>query len=467
MRILFVTGRFAEPALRRVVEPLSRQVGFEYEIAVLGITVAALMQVDWLRRKLSVPAGIDRVVLPGWTLGNVDELCEQYSVPVERGPKDLFDLPEYFGRGQREPVDLSRYDIEILAEINHAPRLTDQQILKAAESYRNSGADVIDLGCVPSERWDRAGDVTRLLRSVGFRVSIDSFDRHEVESAVEAGAELVLSCHGGNVEWASKLPAELVVIPDDPHDLSSWDSTVEALHSAGARYRLDAVLEPIGFGFAASLARYFEVRRRWPDVAMMMGIGNLTELSEVDSAGVNFLLAALCQELNIGSVLTTEVINWCRSAVREFDFARRLVRHSIVNRVLPKHVDPSLVMLRDPKVREFGDEELRQLASRLSDPNFRLFAERGEVHLMNRDGYWHGPDPYEVFDRMLAETGMQLDPQHAFYLGAELEKARTALTLGKQYTQDEALRWGFLTRAEESAIERRKHAGRPVNPQNE
>ena len=38
-----------------------------------------------------------------------------------------------------------------------------------------------------------------------------------------------------------------------------------------------------------------------------------------------------------------------------------------------------------------------------------------------------------------------IDPSHAFYLGYEMAKAVTALTLGKNYTQDQALRWGFLT----------------------
>ena len=40
-------------------------------------------------------------------------------------------------------------------------------------------------------------------------------------------------------------------------------------------------------------------------------------------------------------------------------------------------------------------------------------------------------------------------PAHAFYLGYELAKAVTALTLGKNYLQDQALRWGFLTAAEQ------------------
>ena len=41
-----------------------------------------------------------------------------------------------------------------------------------------------------------------------------------------------------------------------------------------------------------------------------------------------------------------------------------------------------------------------------------------------------------------------LDPGHAFYLGYEMCKALTALTLGKTYEQDESLNWGLATRPE-------------------
>lgn len=454
-RILFVTGRLAEPALRRVVGELSDAVGFDYDVAVLGISVAALMHADWVQAKLEIDEAFDRVILPGWCGGDLELLCNRFQTPFELGPKDLFDLPEFFGRGSRPAPDLSQYDIEILAEINHAPLLSDEEVLRQAEWYRDSGADVIDLGCVPGRSWDRAREVTRLLVESGFRVAIDSFDQTEVEAAVAAGAELVLSCNGSNLDWASRLDAELVAIPDTPQDASSLERTVDELERRGCRFRIDPVLEPIGFGFAASLARYFEVRRKWPDAELMMGVGNLTELTEVDSAGINLLLAALCQELGIRSVLTTEVINWARTAVHEFAFARRLVYHSLHHRVLPKHLDPSLVLLRDPKVRELGEEELRLLASRLTDPNFRVFVERGEIHVMNRDGYWRGTDAYELFDR-LVEDAKGIDPAHAFYLGYEFAKAVTALTLGKQYNQDQALQWGFLTVPEASAHERRR-----------
>ena len=188
-----------------------------------------------------------------------------------------------------------------------------------------------------------------------------------------------------------------------------------------------------------------------------MGVGNLTELTDVDSAGVNVLLAGFCQELGIRSVLTTEVINWARSSVKEFDLARRLVYHAVREKVLPKRLEPNLVMLRDPKLYEQGDEALAELAARVTDRNYRIFAERGEIHVLNGSVYFCGTDPFELFAQ-LAAADPKLDASHAFYLGYEFAKAVTALTLGKNYTQDQALRWGFLTVPERATAG--EHVGR-------
>lgn len=448
-RILFVTGKLAEPALRRVLADLAPKAGFAPEVAVLNITVAALLTSNWVARHLAVPTGVDRVILPGLCRGDVAEVATTTGLPVELGPKDLRDLPEFFGKASGLPPGYGAFDIDIVAEINHAPKKALDAILAEARRYQKSGADVIDIGCDPGGTWADVGDAVRALRADGLRVSIDSFNPDEVEAALAAGAELVLSVNGSNVEnarkWHEHFPAvEVVAIPDTPADLDSLERTASQLAKWGVRHRLDPILEPIGFGFAASLARYAETRRRFPSAEIMMGVGNLTELTDVDSAGVNVMLAGFCQELGVRSVLTTEVINWSRSSVAEFDLARRLVFHAVREKTLPKRLEPRLVMLRDPKLHEQGEAGLKELAAHITDRNYRIFAERGELHVLNGAVYLRGTDPFDVFAQLLA-ADPHLDASHAFYLGYEFAKAVTALTLGKQYTQDQALRWGFLT----------------------
>ena len=448
-RILFITGKLAEPALQRTLASLAPKVGFEYDVAVMPITVAALLTTPWIAKRLQVPDGADRIVLPGLCKGDVAAIRAITAVPVELGPKDLRDLPEFFGQRSGPPEGYGLHDIEIVAEINHAPQKSLAEIVRIARHYRDSGADVIDLGCDPGSAWPGVGESVRELKSQGFRVSIDSFDIIEVRAALEAGAELILSISGVNLAESRRMlrdfpHVEVVAIPDTPDDLESLWRTVEALQSDGVKHRLDPIIEPIGFGFAASLGRYLETRRRYPDAEMMMGIGNLTELTDTDTAGVNVLLAGFCQELGIRSVLATEVINWGRSAVKEFALARRLVHYAVTHKTLPKRLEPDLVILRDPKLHELGEAALAELADRITDRNYRLFAERGELHILNGDVYLRGTDPFALFAEMLTRDP-KLNASHSFYLGYEFAKAVTALTLGKQYTQDNALRWGFLT----------------------
>ncbi|HYT88715.1 MAG TPA: DUF6513 domain-containing protein [Gemmataceae bacterium] len=447
-RLLFVTGKLAEPALRRLLTDLATRAGFDFDVAVLPITVAALATTPWIARHLTVPQNSDRVILPGLCSGDLAAVAAITAAPVERGPKDLRDLPEFFGAATTQPADYGTYDIAILAEINHAPRLPLDDLLTQARAARASGADVIDLGCDPAATWSGVREAVRALRGEGLRVSLDSFTVSEVEAAAAAGAELILSVNSSNRDAARAWGCEVVVVPDVPATLEGLDRTVEVLAAAGVPFRIDPILEPIGFGFAASLGRYLEVRRRYPSAEMLMGVGNLTELTDADSAGVNVMLLGFCQEVGIRSVLTTEVINWCRSCVRELALARRLVYHAWKHRTLPKRLEPDLILLRDPKLKEHGEETLRELASRITDRNYRIFAERGLLHVFNSLMFLQGTDPFALFAEMSRRD--EIDPSHAFYLGYEMAKAVTALTLDKNYVQDQALRWGFLTKPEES-----------------
>jgi dihydropteroate synthase len=450
--IHFVTGRLAEHSLRKTVESLASESEFRYSIDVLPITVAALMTPEWISKRIEVPHEATQILVPGYCLGDLAPIQDVTQVPVERGPRDLRELPQYFGRTQ-PPIDYGSYDIEIIAEINNCPRLSLDEILRQAKQLADDGADLIDIGCDPEGPWHGIADVVRALRDVGHRVSIDSLDPREIEPAVRAGAELVLSVNSSNREAARNWGCEVVVVPDDPRSLAGLDETIEELAAHGVRLRIDPVLEPIGFGFAQSLGRYLQVRDRYPDAEMMMGIGNLTELTDADSAAINVVLLGFCEELGIRSVLTTQVINWARSSVRECDLARRLVRHSIQHRVLPKHLEPRLVMLRDPVVIEPSAGDLDRLASEIKDANYRVFVTGGEVHVVSHELHLRDADPFLLFDQ-LRQSGpggglpKNLDAAHSFYLGYEMCKAATAAALGKQYQQDESLDWGLLTREE-------------------
>ncbi|HEX6434956.1 MAG TPA: DUF6513 domain-containing protein [Gemmatimonadales bacterium] len=438
-RVLFVTGTLAEPALRRVLGEM--QPAFDAPVAVLRITVAALMTTPWIARHLEVPPETDLVLIPGLCEGDTGILKEKFRVAVEKGPKDLREIPRYFG--QEHFPDYGRYSIEILAEINNAPKLSRGELRAAADYFRASGADLIDIGCTPGLPYPGLGEVVRELCHAGMRVSIDSFDPGEIRRAVEAGAELVLSVNRSNLEVARELggtSTRVVVIPDFGEGLETLDRSIETLERWNVSYLIDPIIEPIGFGFMASLERYAEIHRRYPNTQQLMGVGNITELTSADSTGVNALLLAICEEVGVRAVLTTEVIPWARGSVREIDIARRLMHYAVSTRTVPKAVDDRLLTVKDPVILEYDEAELRELHAAVRDPNFRIFTDRDTITVFNNEIFVRGTDIQLIFSQLGVE-----EPTHAFYLGRELLKAKLAITLGKTYRQEGALSWGYLT----------------------
>ncbi|MBB3210065.1 dihydropteroate synthase-like protein [Rhodopirellula rubra] len=464
----FVTGRLAEVALRAQAAEAAANHSIAHSVQVAPITVAALITPKWLTRHLDVPESATHVVLPGYCESAIDDavnpelpettwrsrLAEIARLEPENivcGPNDCRDLDAWLG-GKIRSVELNDHSIEIIAEINHAPRLSIDEVVRVAESLRADGADRIDVGCDPSRKCAAIGDYVAALIDAGHRVSIDTFDAWETGEAVRAGASLVLSVNESNRDAAVDWGCEVVAIPDTPDDLESLDTTVEFLQQRGVLMRLDPILEPIGFGFGASLLRYVETRRRYPDLAMMMGIGNLTELTDVDSAGVNMMLLALCEEFGVTSVLTTQVINWARSSIKECDIARRMVHYSLREGVPPKRLNDQLVTLRDPKLRPYSPEAIEALAAGIRDNNYRILAQDGVIHLISAGVHLSGDEPFGMMSELLSmPQSKNVDVSHAFYLGFELAKAKIAAQLGKQYEQDQALQWGHLT------VEEKRH----------
>jgi dihydropteroate synthase-like protein len=264
----------------------------------------------------------------------------------------------------------------------------------------------------------------------------------------------VLSVNGSNIDVARDLAgtgARVVVVPDLGSALDTLEPSLEKLTRWSIPYLIDPILEPIGFGFMASLERYAEVRRRYPGAEMLMGIGNLTELTAADSTGVNAMMIAICQELGVRAVLTTEVIPWARGAVREVDVARRLMYYAVNRRTIPKGIDDRLVTIKDPAVLIFTQDELRALQSQITDPNFRIFADRDGITVFNNERFIRSTDAADL-GGIFAQLDVH-EAMHAFYLGKELARASLAVTLGKTYRQEGALSWGYLTPPDDSKSE--------------
>ena len=460
-QIHFVTGRLAESALKTTLEEISANHNLKYTVQVMPITVAALMTPQWIAKRIEIPKGTERIILPGYCRGDLSTLNKTLSVPVELGPKDLRQL-SLFLTGTQKEIDLSQHQIEIIAEINHVPELSVDEAIEIAECYIRDGADFVDVGCIPGQTCEQIGEYVQAIADLGVPVSIDSLNVREIEIAIQAGAQLVLSVNSSNREAAKNWGCEVIAIPDDPADLNSIEPTLELLEKSGVPFRIDPILEPIGLGFANSIVRYHMARQRWPDAEAMMGIGNLSELSDVDSAGVNLLLLGFCEELNIRSVLTTQVINWARSSVRECDIARRLVHHACRQQVPPKNLSTELVVLRDSLLPKFSQVQIVELAQSIKDHNYRILIDEDKLHLLGSGDQFNHADPFELFDELMASNPNNVDASHAFYLGYEMCKAMVAITLGKNYVQDEALDWGHLTVDEKNRHRlSKRYRGRP------
>jgi len=182
------------------------------------------------------------------------------------------------------------------------------------------------------------------------------------------------------------------------------------------------------------------MRRNHPDIEMLMGAGNITELTDAYSIGINAVLAGIIEELKINYILTTEVITWARGSVRELDIARRLMHYACNHKMAPKRIDNALIALKDPGFESLDENELRTIQANVRDRHFRIFTDGAFVYVFNNSIFIKENN----LDSILKQLPLQ-DSAEAFYLGKELQKAFLALQLRKSYIQDQDLRWGYLS----------------------
>jgi dihydropteroate synthase-like protein len=448
--IVFLTGKLAERNLRGVLDGLAPE-EFTYDVVRLPINVAGLMTADFIGRHFSHGEGVDRVIVPGRCRGDLEALGQALGLRIERGPDELRDLPEHFGR-QRKGVDLSALDVQIFAEIVDAPDLTLEQIVARAQSYRHDGADVIDLGCLPDTPFPHLTEAVQALHEGGFRVSVDSLERDDLLAAGRAGADYLLSLKAETIDPLDQVGSTPVLIPSEPSDLDSLQRAIDLTRRRGRFFLADPILEPIQFGFTRSLLRYQRLRELEPEAPILMGTGNVTELTDADSSGITAVLLGVAVELGLNAILTTQVSPHCRRAVREADWARRMMYSARESQSLPRDLTDELLTVHARRPFPYSSEEIAQIASEVRDPNFRIQVAESGIHVFNREGLSVATDPYELYSRLDVEN----DGAHAFYLGVELARAQIAWQLGKRYSQDEELAWGCATeRAPEDLLAHR------------
>ena len=208
-------------------------------------------------------------------------------VPVELGPEDLRDLPRLFGQADDR--------LEGYGGVRHRDPRRDQPRPPARPAPSSSprptgssprGPTGSTSAATPAAPGRASATPSRPCVDRGYRVSIDSFDPVEVAR--------------GRRRRGRPRPERQRLQPRARRRLGRRGRGDPRRRRDARRARrdrrlprrpgrpatgIDPILEPIGFGFAASWAATSRPAGDSPTAPMLMGVGNLTELTDVDSAG--------------------------------------------------------------------------------------------------------------------------------------------------------------------------------------
>jgi len=507
-RILLVTGRLAEPLVRRY--------GKGCDVFVTPVSVAAFLTPEMIVRYLK-KAGIksedyDLILIPGLVRGSAGLIEDELGIPAFKGPRNAMDIPQtlkaldegfklsrekpadelfsfdalkkvedirnktknkrYIEKALRKPWNVligelpvgKDFPARILGEIVDAPKLGIEKTVEKALYYLREGADIIDIGMVAGETnldfIESLPEIRERLQENGFNVpiSFDSLNTGEIERALDY-ADLFLSIDEGNLEGlVTEKPAVLIptnqkkgFFPTRPLERVDFlEMLKERALDLGYRTVIpDPILEHVPH-LARSVAAFQLYRERNPNDVLLAGVGNVVELYDADSVGMNALLAGIAKELSINLLLTTEVSAKAKGSVREL---RRTVDMNLFD--MPKDLGFDLLLLKEKRASDWRFEpagevvEAEERPVELESVYFRIWVEGGKIWVNAHRGTEAvltvvGEEPNAIIDTILDR--FEISARHAFYLGRELEKAHTALKLRRSYVQEVGLFPEFYTR---------------------
>ena len=228
--LVFLTGKLAKISLEKVLSDVSSKNQFTYEIIDIGVNVAALATVNIIIKKIKIDhiSKATKIIIPGRCRGEIKDLEKHFMKKCIRGPEELKDLPRFLGL-QGKDLDLSKYDTKIIGEITEAPNMSIDQIITQANMYKDDGADVIDIGCLPSTKFPHLVETIQELKRKGFMVSIDSLDEKNLLTGAKAGADLLLSLQENSIWIMDEVDAIPVIIPNFPNEERKFYKLIEKL----------------------------------------------------------------------------------------------------------------------------------------------------------------------------------------------------------------------------------------------
>ncbi|MCW3992132.1 MAG: dihydropteroate synthase-like protein [Candidatus Bathyarchaeota archaeon] len=418
----------------------------------------------------TVPASeLVRDAIRSGAMAEVEEVDRNWrGVLEERGGMTI-------GRGSRVVPVGRAFPMRVVAEIVNAPVLDVEAVKRRALYYEAEGADIIDIGMLAGRPMpgEIRGIIDAVRASVDLPVSIDTLEPSEIEAAVDGGVDLVLSVDSGNMEEVASAVSDIpvVVLPSNMREgsmprraeerVAALVDNIERAKDLGLdKVIADPVLEPpLHPGLMESLRAYQLFRQLDAETPVLFGLGNVTELIDVDSTGVNGLLAALASEVGADLLFTPEFSAKARGSVRELAAASRMMFLARRKRMVPKDLGLDLLVLKEKRWREEpydrGVEKRAEVVEAERDAElvedragwFKIEIDRerrliAAAHFTydgeNPDVIVKGRGAREVYMTII-NRGLVSKLDHAAYLGRELVKAEMALRLGRSYVEDEDL----------------------------
>jgi dihydropteroate synthase-like protein len=467
MRILLPTGAATESMVRRAAA------GYDADVVVTG-QIASFLTPHALRLLLKGKM-YDCVIISGMCTASFEQVERETGVPVYRGPRHAADLmlvlpllgTETFSRtipaddflaARRAETALSMIGelernaipdflirglkigdgsrIKVLAEIMDAHRCGD--IRRVVEKFLASGADIIDLGFGFDAKPDDVTRVFSLLSDIDAPLAVDTQDPSLIRAAL-GRADIVLSLQETNIPEVGKEVAEAgvaaVVVPGN----STLTKNIALAKKAGIRCIIaDPLLQPAGSGFIRSLGRFKKF-----SCPIFFGAGNVVELLDADSIGMNALLAALAAEIGASVIFTSEHSDKTQGSISEM---RRATEMMVLakDRPYPKDLGIDLLVLkekrrrREPPLEYDTAQPARSMPGEITcDPkgNFRIGIEGDQIVAVIHGKAVKGIHWQDVLFTLVSQGEVSL-LDHAGYLGRELYKAELAIRYGRSFEQD-------------------------------